>query len=726
MTERLRFVSLFAGIEAFGAGLEETGAYEIVGHVELEEYRRQVIAKRFPHSKCLGSDIRDVGAAELAEVGRIDGFCFGFPCKDLSLAGRGAGIVDGKHSSLFSEGLRLVKIAKPKLVLIENVRDLLTRGMEVVVRGLTEERFEVEWDCLPAAAFGAPHLRDRVWIVAHRAGGPCVFGKPTTLFPEPLRGAEAGRDFMKWPRAGWTESPDECLDLIPLAPLKRFRRGKAKTIWPHLDRDFIPTPVADDVKGGVIAHLRNKHGWDDAERSAITSLAVLARNDMEEATEQQLEEARASVPERLPTPRGSDAAKSRGDLTAVVKGRPNAHSGGVGRIPTPTEADSRGSRNWAGKSSKANAGTTLTDYAQQREGPPEETWSTPAGMGTDGHGNELSMEVRVREGVSDSERTRERLGDESPYPTPTAGDAERGTNSKHRRGNEPLGAAAARREQTQRFLTPNERDARKGKPGAGSRERGGRHSSLPVAAEMFPTPLAGDATGSRGSKGKDRPDEGGLRKAAAERERFPTPTAQDAKNDGGPSQHERNSLPLNTHVKVYPTPEASDGSGGRMSAEVGGTRPSGAKRAVTLATAAREAEREELWPTPKAEVSGPDFARSERERSGGDDLATAAAREDGGTPGQLNPDWVEWLMGLPIGHTNLAVENEDLIYWPWDSEPPGVPRLVQNMPNRVARVSALGDSLVKAAAFWLGAAALRALPPEQRPTMQSAAVAQSA
>jgi hypothetical protein len=133
---------------------------------------------------------------------------------------------------------------------------------------------------------------------------------------------------------------------------------------------------------------------------------------------------------------------------------------------------------------------------------------------------------------------------------------------------------------------------------------------------------------------------------------------------------------LTDFVRLWPTPEASDGSGGRVSKELGGTRPSGAKRAITLATAVAHAERERfptptvsdskgpspnlkregspnlaeriMWPTPKSSPSGPDFARMNRPRSGGDDLATAVARTVGGP---LNPTWVEWLMGFPIGWT---------------------------------------------------------------------------
>jgi hypothetical protein len=90
---------------------------------------------------------------------------------------------------------------------------------------------------------------------------------------------------------------------------------------------------------------------------------------------------------------------------------------------------------------------------------------------------------------------------------------------------------------------------------------------------------------------------------------------------------------------LWPTPTASDGF-------QGGTTQ-GNRKSPNLSI---EVHRRQ-WPTPKASPSGPDYALAGRESSGGDDLATSVARE---TPGQLNPTWVEWLMGFPLGWTDSA------------------------------------------------------------------------
>jgi len=94
----------------------------------------------------------------------------GFPCTDISNAGKRAGI-DGEQSSLWYEMARLVRLVRPEYVVVENVAALLTRGMGTVLRGLAESGYDCEWDCLPACAFGAPHIRNRVFVLAH-ADGP--------------------------------------------------------------------------------------------------------------------------------------------------------------------------------------------------------------------------------------------------------------------------------------------------------------------------------------------------------------------------------------------------------------------------------------------------------------------------------------------------------------------------------------------------------------------------
>ena len=109
---------------------------------------------------------------------------------------------------------------------------------------------------------------------------------------------------------------------------------------------------------------------------------------------------------------------------------------------------------------------------------------------------------------------------------------------------------------------------------------------------------------------------------------------------------------LSESGKMYPTPAASMGTGGRVTnpnnvTNTGKDLRTGKKRSITLADAVKR----EMWPTPKSSVSGPDYARAKRPRSGGDDLATAVARKN--PTGSLNPEFVEWLMGYETGWTAL-------------------------------------------------------------------------
>lgn len=163
--------SLFAGIGGFDLGFERAGM-RVAWQVELDPYCRAVLARHFPEAERF-EDICEVGARNLAPVDLI---CGGFPCQDLSAAGRGAGI-DGARSGLWAEFARIVRELRPRYVVVENVPALLTgkgkrwkRGpIGRVLGDLAEARYDAEWACLSAREFGAPHLRKRVWIVAYPA-----------------------------------------------------------------------------------------------------------------------------------------------------------------------------------------------------------------------------------------------------------------------------------------------------------------------------------------------------------------------------------------------------------------------------------------------------------------------------------------------------------------------------------------------------------------------------
>ncbi len=153
--------SLFSGIGGLDLGLERAGM-TVKWQVEIDPYCRRVLAKHWPNVERF-EDVRLVGAHNLA---RVDLICGGFPCQDISNAGKRAGI-DGERSGLWSEFHRIICELRPQLVLVENVAALLVRGMGRVLGDLAESGYDAEWDCIPAAAVGAPHIRNRVFILAH-------------------------------------------------------------------------------------------------------------------------------------------------------------------------------------------------------------------------------------------------------------------------------------------------------------------------------------------------------------------------------------------------------------------------------------------------------------------------------------------------------------------------------------------------------------------------------
>ena len=135
----------------------------VVWQCESDEFCRRVLARHWPGIPCYGD------VATLTGPPRVDVLCGGFPCQDLSQAQANSSPLglDGARSGLWSEFARLVGELRPRYVLVENVPALLGRGLGRVLRDLATLGYDAEWDCLPASAFGAPHQRDRIWIVGY-------------------------------------------------------------------------------------------------------------------------------------------------------------------------------------------------------------------------------------------------------------------------------------------------------------------------------------------------------------------------------------------------------------------------------------------------------------------------------------------------------------------------------------------------------------------------------
>src|SRR5947208_11045335 len=161
MAEEITHGSLFAGIGGFDLGFERAGI-KTIWQVEIDDYCRRVLAKHWPSVERF-SDVRGVGKDVLAPVDIVSG---GFPCQDLSNAGKRAGI-DGERSGLWSEMHRVICELRPRYVVVENVAALLIRGMGRVLGDLAEIGYDAEWDCFRASDFGAPHERERVFLIAY-------------------------------------------------------------------------------------------------------------------------------------------------------------------------------------------------------------------------------------------------------------------------------------------------------------------------------------------------------------------------------------------------------------------------------------------------------------------------------------------------------------------------------------------------------------------------------
>lgn len=153
--------SLFSGIGGLELGLERAGM-RTVWQVEMDDYASKILERHWPDALRF-RDVREVGSHNLPPVDLI---CGGFPCQDISFAGKGAGIA-GERSGLWSEFARIVRELRPRYVVVENVAALLARGLGVVLGDLAACGYDAEWDCIPAAAVGAHHRRDRLFVVAY-------------------------------------------------------------------------------------------------------------------------------------------------------------------------------------------------------------------------------------------------------------------------------------------------------------------------------------------------------------------------------------------------------------------------------------------------------------------------------------------------------------------------------------------------------------------------------
>ena len=164
----LRIIDTFSGIGGFSLAARWLGGIETVQFVEREPYCHRILAKHWP-TVPIHDDICTFNPAPRS----ADIVCGGFPCQDISTAGKQAGIKQGTRSGLFYELMRVICVVRPRYVVLENVSAILANGLDTVLGELAEAGFDCEWACIPASAVGACHHRNRWWCVAYASGGGC-------------------------------------------------------------------------------------------------------------------------------------------------------------------------------------------------------------------------------------------------------------------------------------------------------------------------------------------------------------------------------------------------------------------------------------------------------------------------------------------------------------------------------------------------------------------------
>jgi DNA (cytosine-5)-methyltransferase 1 len=163
---RLTIGSLCTGYGGLDLAVEHVTGARLAWYADIDPAASRVLATRYPDLDNLG----DITAIDWTQVPPVDIVTAGFPCQDISNAGRRAGIA-GSRSGLWTAVAHAVRALQPTVAFVENVAALRTRGLDTVVGDLATIGYDSRWLCLRASDIGAAHRRDRLFLLAQRQRG---------------------------------------------------------------------------------------------------------------------------------------------------------------------------------------------------------------------------------------------------------------------------------------------------------------------------------------------------------------------------------------------------------------------------------------------------------------------------------------------------------------------------------------------------------------------------
>lgn len=230
-----RIGSLFSGYGGLDMGVQAVIGGHVMWHVEYDQAPSRILEHHWPTVPNYG----DVTTVDWAAVEPVDAITAGYPCQPFSIAGKRKGSNDERH--LWPYVLTAIRHLRPRIVILENVRGHLSMGFDRVLGDLAEAGYDTQWICLPAAHAGAPHRRERIFIVAHPAG----VGSPTPAGTASPDADDEGRELL-----GRLESEQRDTDRRSSADQSWGKFEPAIRRWEHTIRRHAPAPTLPDGRGG--------------------------------------------------------------------------------------------------------------------------------------------------------------------------------------------------------------------------------------------------------------------------------------------------------------------------------------------------------------------------------------------------------------------------------------------------------------------------------------------